>query len=60
MIRLVGSGAELARMMGCSKSYVSKWPEVLPQKIADRIVGALLRCGIDPAPLLDAEQQEAA
>jgi len=38
-----GKASYLARGVGCSRAYVSEWPEELPQKIADRVLGAHVR-----------------
>ncbi|MDX8402515.1 MAG: Cro/CI family transcriptional regulator [Mariprofundaceae bacterium] len=51
-IKTFGSGAALARAIGVSKSAVSSWPDELPPRIADRVIAACVRQGIDPAPLL--------
>ena len=40
-----GTGAELARALGVSRSYVSQWPEELPARVVDRILGAAFRLG---------------
>ena len=38
-----GNGAELARLLGITRSAVSLWPYRLPQKTIDWIVGAIAR-----------------
>lgn len=45
-----GSFANLARAVGVSRAYVSRWPEDLPENIADRIRGAMVRLG-KPVPV---------
>lgn len=40
-----GSFADVARALNVSRSYVSRWPEDLPENIADRIRGAAVRLG---------------
>lgn len=38
-----GSIAQLSEEVGCSYRAVHKWPEVLPDRIADRVQAALWR-----------------
>ena len=59
-IETFGSQAELARAIGCSRNAVNGWPDPLPARIADRVIAACVRRGIDPAPLMDNELPEAA
>lgn len=39
------SGAELARVLGCTRSAISLWPDELSQKQTDTIIGAAIRLG---------------
>ena len=42
---LGGSAAAAADELGCSYQAVMKWPETLPRRIADRVVGVFaFRC----------------
>lgn len=43
---LGGSLASAAAALGVSYQAVNKWPDVLPDRIADRVLGACVRCGI--------------
>ena len=40
---LGGTVAEAAKTLGVSYQAVDKWPEELPQRIADRVLGAHVR-----------------
>jgi hypothetical protein len=40
---LGGSVAEAAKKLGVSYQAVSKWPDVLPQRVADRVLGVYAR-----------------
>jgi hypothetical protein len=40
---LGGSVAVAADTLGVTRQAIAKWPEVLPQRIADRVQGALYR-----------------
>lgn len=40
---LGGTVAEAARAIGISSSAVTQWPDVLPDRIADRVLAALAR-----------------
>lgn len=48
-IELLGAGelAAAAEALGVSYQAVNKWPEVLPSRISDRVLGACLRHGIE-------------
>lgn len=46
--KVFGNQSKLAKALKISKSAVSQWPEDLPESIADRIIGAALRLGLDP------------
>jgi len=59
-VKLFGSQVVLARALGCTRQYVSNWPDPIPHRIADRVIAACVRSGIDPSPLLDSETKEAA
>lgn len=40
---LGGSVAEAARRLGVSYQAVSKWPDPLPPRVADRVIGVYAR-----------------
>jgi len=42
-IKLFGNGQKTAKAVRVSKSSVSKWPEILPNRIADRVIAAACR-----------------
>jgi hypothetical protein len=44
-IDLFGTGAELARALGFTRSAISQWPDRLDQTRADMVIGAALRLG---------------
>lgn len=48
-IDLFGSQSAIARALGVSRGYVSQWPAVLPDRLADRVTGAAVRLGLKPA-----------
>jgi len=52
-IETFGSVTLLASAIDIAPQAVSKWPDPLPSRIADRVIAACVRSGIDPAPLLD-------
>lgn len=43
---LGGSAVRAAELMGVTYQAVNKWPNVLPQRIADRVLGVCVRHGI--------------
>jgi DNA-binding transcriptional regulator YdaS (Cro superfamily) len=45
---LGGSVADAAAAIGVSSSAVSQWPDVLPDRIADRVLAALARKHLPP------------
>lgn len=54
-IKLFGHTQEaLALSLGITKSAVSQWPDDLPQHIEDRVVGAAVRLGKLPPPVVNA------
>jgi len=55
-IKFFGTQANLARLIGCSRWAIGKWPDPLPRRIADRVIAACVRKGIDPTPLLEMEE----
>jgi len=55
-IELFGTQVALAAAVGIGKSAVSDWPDPLPPRIADRVIAACVRKGIDPTPLLISEE----
>lgn len=48
---LGGSVASAAKAVGVSYQAVEKWPDMLPGRIADRVVAALARTKFSPAEL---------
>lgn len=40
---LGGTEASAARVLGCSRQNVNKWPDDLPRRIADRVIAARVR-----------------
>jgi len=42
---IFGNQAGLAKALGYTPQFISKWPDPLPQKYADQVVGAAYRCG---------------
>lgn len=47
-IEAFGSASTLARAIGIAPQAVYQWPEHLSPKVADRVVAAALRSGINP------------
>ena len=43
---LGGDGQKLGNAMGVSRAAVSKWPDPLPERLANEVLGAALRAGI--------------
>lgn len=43
---LGGSAVRAAELMGVTYQAVNKWPDALPQRIADRVLGVCVRHGI--------------
>lgn len=43
---LGGSVGRAAELMGVTYQAINKWPEVLPQRISDRVLGVCARRGI--------------
>jgi molybdenum-dependent DNA-binding transcriptional regulator ModE len=46
---LGGSVAAAAKLLGVSYNGVRKWPDALPRRISDRVLGAMVRNGL-PTP----------
>ena len=44
-LKALGGASAAAAAIGISAAAVSKWPAVLPRRIADRVVAALVRMG---------------
>jgi len=59
-VEMFGGVVAIARVIGVAPQAVSKWPEILSPRISDRVIAACVRSGIDPAPLLDKPESEAA
>lgn len=47
-IELLGGTASAAREIGVSYQAVDKWPEILPARIADRVLAVLARKHLPP------------
>jgi hypothetical protein len=45
IIQFFGSVTEVARVVGVSHAAVVQWPDDLPKRIADRVIGAMHRQG---------------
>ena len=54
-IETFGSVTKLAKAIGIFPQAVSKWPDKLEPRVADRVIAACVRTGIDPSPLLDGD-----
>lgn len=48
---LGGSVSAAASKLGVSYQAIDKWPDVLPPRIADRVVAAIARDHLDPEVL---------
>jgi len=59
-IETFGTSSDLARELDCTPSAIFQWPDPLPPRIADRVIAACVRAGIDPAPLIEDDMKEAA
>jgi len=59
-IETFGTASDLARAVDCTPSAIFQWPDPLPVRVADRVLAACVRQGIDPMPLLESEGKEAA
>nr|WP_314541566.1 hypothetical protein [uncultured Ottowia sp.] len=58
---LGGTVAHVASAIGISASAIAQWPEVLPPRIADRVIAALVRKGKHvPELWLQSAEQSAA
>lgn len=42
-IKIFGGKSKAARVLGVHPSQVSRWPETLPDRWSDRVVGAAIR-----------------
>jgi len=56
VINFFGSQVNLAKAVRVSPPSVTCWPDPLPRRIADRVIAACVRKGIDPTPLLEMEE----
>lgn len=60
-VALFGSIKQTASAIGCTRQAVSLWPNHLPRRIADRVIGAAIRLGKEvPPELLDELRREVA
>lgn len=44
---LGGTVADVARAVGTTHSAICQWPDVLPRRLVDRVIAALVRLGKD-------------
>ena len=52
-IELLGGQTSAAALIGISYQAISKWPDILPPRILDRVIAACVREGIEvPAHFL--------
>lgn len=54
-IELLGGTASAAREIGVTYQAVDKWPDVLPARIADRVLAVLARKHLPPDVLASLE-----
>ena len=59
-LSLLGGAAEAADAIGISRQAIVQWPDVLPARIADRVIAACVRSGIAIPPELARPTKEAA
>ena len=59
-IELFGNQSQLAKAIGCTRSAISQWPDELPQRTSDQVIGACLRHGKDISMFLEEQAREAA
>jgi transcriptional repressor of cell division inhibition gene dicB len=58
---LGGTPAKAAVLLEVTPSAVSQWPDTLPRRLADRVLGAAVRNGIEvPAAMRSMEAPSAA
>ena len=58
---LGGTVADVAKAIGVNSQAISQWPEHLPPRLADRVLAACLRSGIEvPAALISLPKNESA
>ena len=57
--RLGGTVTAAAGGMGITYQAVNQWPDVLPNRIADRVLGACLRLGVEvPSEFIKPKQPQ--
>lgn len=51
-IELFGTTLDLARALKITRQAIYQWPEILPQRVADEVIGAAIRLGksVDELP----------
>lgn len=54
---LGGSAVRAAALLQVTPSAVSQWPEKLPRRLADRVLGAAVRHGVDVRQHMQAAEQ---
>ena len=50
VIEKIGSQVKVAALLGIKQASVAGWPDDLPQRIADRVIGAMHRQKIKVPP----------
>jgi DNA-binding transcriptional regulator YdaS (Cro superfamily) len=58
--KLGGTAKAAAAAVGVTPSAVSQWPDVLPDRIADRVLAAIYRMSQKPADAPAAQTEEGA
>ena len=56
-IKLLGGHAETAAAIGVTYQAVKKWPDVLSQRVADRVVAAIARKHLSPTILGESKRK---
>ena len=57
--RIFLSQKACAEVLGISQQAISYWPEPIPQRRSDEIIGAAIRSGLHIAPDIIAKHQQA-
>ena len=63
-VEIFGNQTRLGEAVGLTRSAISQWPDVLPQRYADMVIGAALRLGGEMADramsIVERDSREAA
>ena len=54
-VRIFGSVRAMAAAMDLSTQAIYQWPDVLEQAHKDRVIGAAIRVGRLPAPVMESD-----